>query len=162
MDIVSKNMGNNIFITGATGFVGGNLADKLSLCNNQVFTIARETVENIGAGVTCIQGDILKPESFASVAKRCDIVYHCAAYISFEKKQYQNAYEVNVEGTRNVLEAAYQAGVKKVVHLSACAVLGLSSDKNSVIDETSDSRIEKDNVYAYTKKLAEDEVQEVC
>lgn len=152
-------MSNRVFVTGASGFIGKNLVNKLTSCKNQVYALVREPSEHFDKEVTVVVGDILNPESFTSILKECDIVIHCAAYISFRKKDYQKAYEVNVEGTRNVLDVAYHAGVRKVVHLSACAVLGFSSDKNSVIDETSDPRIENDNVYAYTKKLAEEEVQ---
>lgn len=148
-----------IFVTGATGFIGGNLAEKLLLDNNQVYALVRKSVDYFGKTIILVEGDILKPETFASIIKECDIAFHCAAYISFQKKDFQKAYQVNVEGTRNILESAYQAGVKKVVHLSTCAVLGFSDTKDKIIDETSNPEISKENIYAYTKKLAEEEVK---
>jgi nucleoside-diphosphate-sugar epimerase len=87
------------------------------------------------------------------------VVFHCAAHISFNPKDFQKALQVNVDGTRSILEAAYRSGVKKVVHLSACSVLGFCHGQNKIIDETENPEINKKNVYAFTKKLAEDEVQ---
>jgi len=151
-------MNKTFFITGASGFIGSNLINKLYL-GNKVYALVRDPQRHVIGGIENIVGDILSPESYEHELKGCDILFHCAAFISFRKKDFDEAYRVNVEGTRNVLEAAYVAGVKKVVHLSACAVLGFSDDKNKVLDETADPVIRKDNVYAYIKKLAEEEVQ---
>jgi nucleoside-diphosphate-sugar epimerase len=152
-------MGKNSFITGASGFIGGNLVNTLALRGDNVFALAREPFEHDDRRVKNVIGDIMEPESFVSFLKECDVLYHCAAYISFQKKDLEQAMEINVQGTANILDAAHSAGVKKVVHLSACAVLGFSSDKNRVIDETANPEIKEDNVYAFTKKLAEREVQ---
>ena len=152
-------MKEQIFLTGSSGFIGSNLVEKLLLDNNQIYALVRRPIEHPDKRVRAVKGDIVKPESFISAIKDCDVVFHCAAYISFQKRDFQKAYQVNVQGTRNILEAAHQSGVKKVVHLSACAVLGFSSDKNRILDETANPTIEKDNVYAYTKRLAEEEVQ---
>lgn len=151
-------MGRDIFITGTSGFIGSNLVRRLG-ADNRVYALLRTPVENIDDKVTIVEGDILEPGSFSAAVEKCEIVYHCAACISFKKKDFDEAYKINVEGTRNVLEAAYKGRVKKVVHLSACAVLGFSSDKNKAFDESVNPEIEKDNVYAHTKKLAEEEVQ---
>jgi dihydroflavonol-4-reductase len=152
-------MGNRIFITGASGFIGGELLQRLVLKGENVYALTRIPIEDTDERVINVVGDILKPESFISAVKECDVIYHCAAHISFQKKELQKALEVNVRGTTNILEAAHSAGVKKVVHLSACAVLGFSSDKNRIIDEKASPEIKEDNVYAYSKKLAEEEVQ---
>lgn len=152
-------MGENILITGASGFIGGSLVTRLVLRGDNVYSLTRSPVEQIDDRVTNIVGDIMEPESFFSTIKGCDVVFHCAAYIAFGKKDFQKAYQVNVEGTANVLDAAYRSGVKKVVHLSACAVLGFSLDKNQILNETANPEIHKDNVYAFSKKLAEEEVQ---
>jgi dihydroflavonol-4-reductase len=151
-------MENQIFITGVTGFIGSNLLNKLVIDNNKINLLVRKSINSLD-NVNYFLGDTNDLSTIAPAIKGCSIVFNCAAYISFQKKDFDKAYQVNVVGTRNVLEAAIQAGVKKVVHLSACAVLGFSKDKNIVLDETANPTIEKDNVYAYTKKLAEDEVQ---
>ena len=152
-------MNHNIFVTGGSGFIGSNLMKKLLSCDYQIYALVRNSVESFDKNIQFINGDILKPESFISVLQKCDCLLHCAAYISFHKKDFQKAYQINGQGTKNILEAAYQVDVKKIIYLSACAVLGFTSDKNRIIDETANPEINKENVYAYTKKLAEDEVQ---
>lgn len=152
-------MKEKIFVTGVSGFIGSNLLGKLLTNNNKIYALFHKPFEHIDKSVRTFEGDILKPESYSSAMKECDVVFHCAADISFRKKDFQKAYKVNVEGTRNVLEAAYQANVRKFVYLSACAVLGFSSDKNRILDENEDPEIKEDNVYAFTKRSAEEEVK---
>ncbi len=154
-----KIAGKKFFLTGATGFIGGRLLERLSAASGRITALVRRTDELPGGGITPVVGDLLEPESFASVLGESDLVFHCAASVSFRKKDFRRAYRVNVEGTKNVLEAAHRGRVEKVVHLSAGAVLGFSSDRDALLDETADPVIEKENVYAYTKKLAEAEVQ---
>lgn len=152
-------MKSKIFLTGGSGFIGTKLLLELLFHNNNIRVLYRQSNDYVNIECDAIYGDILSQETFISSLNGIDILFHCAGYISFQKNDFQKAFEVNVKGTRNILEAAYQANVKKVIHLSACAVLGFSSDKNRIIDETANPIIKKDNVYAYTKKLAEDEVQ---
>ncbi|MFH1478218.1 MAG: NAD-dependent epimerase/dehydratase family protein [Candidatus Omnitrophota bacterium] len=143
----------NIFITGG-GFIGRNLAVRLSEKNSvTVLTRKREDIKS--SNMLVVEGDILKPETFAFALEKCDIVFHCAAYISFEERGFKDAYRINVDGTRHILEACHKKGVKKVVYLSACSVLGYVKDKNKVLNESSDPEIPKSNAYAYTKKQAE-------
>jgi nucleoside-diphosphate-sugar epimerase len=151
-------MENQIFITGVTGFIGSNLLNKLIKENSKISLMVRKPI-NLPKNINCFLGDLNDSQTITSAIKGCSVIFHCAAYISFQKKDFDNAYQVNVVGTKNILESAYQAGVEKVIHLSACAVLGFSKDKNVILDETANPQIEKNNVYAYTKKLAEDEVQ---
>jgi len=152
-------MGKNIFVTGGSGFIGSNLVERLLQHGHNVYAIMRRQDQVIDRRIKHIKGDILAPETFSNVIKGFDFVFHTAAYISFNKKDFEKAYEINVIGTRNLLEASYRAGVEKVVHLSACSVLGFSKNKDTIFFETSNPEIGKGNVYAYTKKLAEEEVQ---
>ncbi len=152
-------MEKKIFITGSSGFIGGNLTERLLSENHQVYALLRNPAQSYDKRLKIVEGDIRYPETYSQVLKECDLIFHCAAYISFQKKDFQKAYQINVEGTRNLLEAAYQAGVKKTVHLSACAVLGFSADKNKILDETEYPEIKEDNIYAFTKRMAEKEVQ---
>ncbi|RJP23237.1 MAG: NAD-dependent epimerase/dehydratase family protein [Candidatus Abyssobacteria bacterium SURF_5] len=150
----------NVFVTGASGFIGSNLCKRLVADGNRVYALARNPTEQSGEGLSYVRGDILNPKSFQAVLHDCDLIFHCAACVSFDKKDYPQAFEVNVEGTERILEAAHRAGVKKVVHLSACAVLGFSTTSEKVLDEAAAPPISKDNVYAYTKKMAEEKVLE--
>lgn len=151
-----------ILITGASGFVGSNLVYALVREKYQVILLLRDSSMNSFPNeIPCLKayGSIENISLLKELVKGTDTVFHAAAYISFKKSDFEKAYQINVIGTRNILEACFKAGVNKVVHLSACAVLGYSLDKDAVLDETSSHEIGKDNVYAYTKKLAEEEVQ---
>ena len=149
----------NIFVTGASGFIGSNLVRKLIENGHHVTALTRDP-NSLGINkIEILSGDILDIESFQRIIGNCDLVFHCAAFISFRKQDFQRAYQVNVMGTRNLLEAAQENGIKKVVHLSAGAVLGIAKNKDTIMDEAANPDIKKDNIYAYTKKMAEAEVQ---
>ena len=154
-------MRKTVFITGITGFIGTNLAARLLKQQHKIIGLSRNP-NPIAAGqenIHLLHGDLLKPESYAPALLKCDVLYHCAAFISFRKRDLDQACRINVAGTGAVLEAAHNAGIKKVVHVSAGAVLGYSRDKTRILDEKFHPAIDKDNVYAYSKKLAEAEVQ---
>lgn len=151
-----------ILITGASGFIGSNLVYALVREKYRIILLLRDLSTNsFPDGIPCTKtyGSIENMSLLKELVKGMDTVFHTAAYISFKKSDFEKAYRINVMGTRNVLEACLEAGVARVVHLSACAVLGYSANKDVVLDEASNHEIGKDNVYAYTKKLAEEEVQ---
>lgn len=148
-------MKEKAFITGSTGFIGSVLTGRLLKSNYNVIALVRNQ-SDVVEGVVPIIGDILKPETYSHYLDDCSVVFHCAAYINFQKKFFKKAYETNVEGTRNVIEQSFIKGVRKFVHLSACAVLGYSHRHDDIIDESSNPAISASNVYAYTKKKAED------
>lgn len=145
--------------------MGSNLAARLLHPpeTNQIIGLSRNSQQVYGpdspANIRMLQGDILQPETYTAALSKCDTLYHCAALISFRKRDLDQVCRINAEGTGVLLEAAFSTGIKKVVHVSAGAVLGYSRDKNTILDETSDPSIDKNNVYAYSKQLAEAEVQ---
>lgn len=144
------------FITGASGFVGSNLLKALLGQNHRVFALYRTLPSNLHTSLEPVIGDLNNPDSYNEALSKCDTVFHCAGYVGFAKRDFDRAYEINVRGTETLYEACLKAGVKKIVHLSACAVLGFSKSPYELIDESADPLISKDNVYGYTKKLAED------
>ncbi len=148
----------NIFVSGAAGFIGSNLINRLRVEQNNIFALVRNTAVESDKNIKVIEGDVLDIGSFADAMKTCDLVFHCAAFVSFHKKNYTKAYQINVEGTRNVLEAAFRGGVSKFVHLSACAVFGYTKNQDIALDESRYPMLKKNNIYAYTKALAEKEV----
>ena len=117
-----------ILVTGATGFIGGNLARELWHNGHQVRALVRSgsntlTIEN--TGVELVPGDILDAESIRRAMTGCHAVFHCAAAYTFWAKNTQNIYRTNVEGTRLMLEEARLSGVEKVVYTSTVATVGL-------------------------------------
>lgn len=115
-------------VTGATGFVGGNLARALSQRDEEVRVLVRSTSNDLAIrdlNVTRVTGDILYPESLRKAVEGCETVYHCAASYSFWSRQREAIYQTNILGTRNVLDAARESGARRVVFTSSVSTIGL-------------------------------------
>ncbi len=153
-------MGNKVFVTGGSGFIGSALVRQLLQRGHKVSCLCRPGAVSAPDGAETLRGDILDARALSDRLGGVDVVYHCAARITFQKADFDDAYRVNVEGTRNLLEAAIQAGVSCFVHLSACAVLGLARGPGFLVDESACPEISRENTYAYTKLMAENVVQE--
>jgi dihydroflavonol-4-reductase/farnesol dehydrogenase len=149
----------SLFVSGATGFIGRRLCLELALKGHRVHALCRDTGhpnlirhENIVA----VKGDILDVESLRKTMKGCDQVYHTAAMAKMWCRNPLDFYQVNVIGTRNVLEVCMEMGVKKVVYTSTCGVLG-PTIKHPMTE--SDPRMAGFPIdYERTKYLAELEV----
>ena len=108
-------------VTGSSGHVGSNFIRQLS---KQGFTIRCIDFDGDyrayeGFEVEVIKGDITNKESLEPVFKNVDIVFHTAALINLDRRYKKQIRLVNVDGTKNVCEAALQAGVKKLIHFSS-------------------------------------------
>jgi len=118
-----------IFVTGATGYIGTNLAHTLAGMGNEVHAIvrsgkAKELLQH--PNIMLFKGDILEKESLLLAMTGCRQVYHTAAKVGVWAKDPSLFYKVNVEGTKNVLDAALQSGIEKFVFTSTCGVIGSS------------------------------------
>lgn len=115
-------------VTGATGFVGGHLARRLLSEGAHLTLLVRstsnaETVKNfVQAGARIVQGDISDPKTVLKAAQGQRYIFHCAALYREAKFPDQAYFDVNLEGTRNVLEAAKAAKVECTVHTSTIGV----------------------------------------
>ncbi|MCI0865093.1 MAG: NAD-dependent epimerase/dehydratase family protein [Chloroflexi bacterium] len=132
-----------VLVTGATGFIGGNLARELSRRGHEVRALVRPgsntlTIED--TGVQPIPGDILDRESVLRAMDGCEGVYHCAAVYSFWSLDPTLVHRTNVEGTAIVLSAAGQAGVAKVVYTSTVSTIGLPPQGMGTEDTPADPR----------------------
>lgn len=117
-----------ILITGATGFIGGNLARALDARGHAVRALVRPTANDLAirdTAVAQVPGDLLDPDSLRRAVAGCDAVYHCAATYAFWSSNPADLYRANVEGTRNLLDAARNAGVRRVVFTSSVSTIGL-------------------------------------
>ena len=117
-----------VLVTGATGFIGGNLARLLWQRGHQVRALVRpesNTLTIDGTGIEAVHGDILDLNSVARAAQGCEAVFHCAASYTFWSRDHRTVYRTNVEGTANVLSAASQAGVSRLVYTSTVSTVGL-------------------------------------
>jgi dihydroflavonol-4-reductase len=121
----------NVLVTGATGFVGANLARLLVAEGYRVRVLARpasslRALEGCAAEV--VRGDILEPGSVARAIQGCAQVFHVAADYRLWAKDPGEIYRNNVEGTRTVLAACAQAHVERVIYTSSVGTLGLPRD----------------------------------
>lgn len=154
-----------ILVTGATGFIGVNLVKKLTESGNDVVILVRKNSDCSifsNLNIKKITGDILDKESIKNAMKGCSSVYHLAAFISFNKNDYDDLFNVNVTGTKNIVESSLEFSIQKLVYVSACAVFGVSDNKNKLLNEKTIYNPTKNDVYAYTKKKAEEEILKGC
>ena len=120
-----------VFITGGTGYIGGRLVAALLKRGDRVQLLTRCLKNPEAAVANNVQicfGDLLNPSSLKAGMDGCDAVIHLAGYAKNWAANPMTYYYVNVRGTRYVLEAALQAGVKKVVCASSIVVFGPSNN----------------------------------
>lgn len=118
-----------IFITGGTGFIGSNLVKRLSQTGHQLYCLARKSSDTRKleeSRVAIIYGDVTDKKSLLEGMAGCDWVAHLASAFEFWVRNKKVFAEVNIAGTRNVMESALETGVKKVVYVSTAAVYGNS------------------------------------
>lgn len=150
-----------ILLTGATGYVGHELALALANQGNQVHILVRNLFsKNIPShnNIIVFSGDITDQESIRKAMTGCSQVYHTAALVKIFAKDPSVFYKVNAKGTHNLLAEALDLGVKKFVYTSTCGVIGstVKYPKNE-----NDPRTESfDNDYEFTKYLGENLVKE--
>lgn len=136
----------NIFITGASGFIGRYLIKELIDQGYQITGLSREAQPS-QEGIDFITGDITKPESFSSALKNMDMVFHNAAYaMDWGKKN--DFYEINVKGTKNVAEACREHGIQHLIYTSSAGVYGYPKDETTITEETEKKPL---NMYQKTK-----------
>ena len=120
-----------ILVTGGTGFIGGRLAERLTFEEGADVRVLvhdwRHAVWVSRTPATLIKGDVTKPESLSNAMDGCQIVFHCVGVGG----SVETCQSVNVAGTRNVLRAALDAGVGRVVYLSSIAVHGPNPPDNA-------------------------------
>lgn len=150
-----------VLVTGATGFLGRNLCPYLVEQGYAVRALVRPSSEwgfLAAQGVEIAFGDVQDPDSIQAALAGCEAVVHAAGYFRFWGPR-ERYWDVNVVGTRNVVQAAERAGVKRFVHISTVAVVGRPLP-GTVIDETYPCRPVDE--YQRTKLEGERIVQEAA
>lgn len=149
-----------ILVTGGAGLVGKELIIQLLQAGKQVRAIYNKTklADFKNDNLQQMQCDILDVIGLEEAMKDVDQVYHCAAIVTFNPKRRQEMFRINIEGTANVVNAALDAGVKKMVYVSSVAALGRIRE-NELINETMNWTEETSNsAYGQSKYLAEMQV----
>lgn len=148
-------------VTGGTGFVGSAIVRRLLDAGESVRALVRSGSDHSnldGLDVERITGDLTDPASLKRAATGCDTLYHVAADYRLWVRDPAAMDKANIEGTRNVLLAAADAGCRRMVYTSSVATLGLRTD-GSPADEFDPSGIEDMcGAYKRSKFLAEREV----
>ena len=148
-----------VFLTGATGFVGSHVA-KLAATQGaslRVLTRSTSNTSNLPASAEVVLGDLRKPVAFASALQGCDALVHVAADYRLWVPDPPEMYKANVEGTRELLRIAREAGVPRVVYTSSVATMGFKSDGTVVEETTPVSEAHMIGHYKRSKWLAEQE-----
>jgi nucleoside-diphosphate-sugar epimerase len=145
-------------ITGASGFIGGHLAQRLVGDGYRVRCLARSTSDTSqldALGVEIVVGDLASAETLAGAAAGCRYVFHCGALVS-DWATVSEITRVNVEGTRNLLAVSCDAAVERFIHFSTTDIYGHPG--GLAVDETCVAQRFR-NWYAQTKLAAEADVR---
>lgn len=150
-------------VTGGTGFVGANLVAGLIEQGITPRVLHRQTssLEALrGLHFETAIGDILDDvDALAADMAECHWVFHVAAVADYWRQPTNRLYQVNVEGTRRVLEAARRAGVRRFVFTSSLAALGLPRPGECLDEDDAFNLPPSQFPYGHSKRLAEQEVQ---
>jgi nucleoside-diphosphate-sugar epimerase len=149
------------FVTGGSGFIGGRLIRRLRADGWDVRGLARSdasAAKVAEAGAEPVRGDLDDVAAMAAGSAGCELFFHAAAALG-ESGRREDFERGNVEGTRNALDAARQAGVRRFVHVGTEAAL-LAGQPLVNVDETAPLRPDSKAHYPATKAQAEQAVRD--
>ncbi|MBT3476057.1 NAD-dependent epimerase/dehydratase family protein [bacterium] len=148
----------NILVTGATGYIGPFLVNKLKALGHTVVILVRkkEDFHRLESeGFKCILGDVTKKESLVGIFKNIEILFHLANIASWWLPNNQTYYDVNVKGTVNLFEEAKKFPLKKVIHISSIAAI--RQPEGIIANEESIHQGDFESHYSRSKYLVEKE-----
>jgi dihydroflavonol-4-reductase len=126
------------FVTGGTGFIGERLVQRLRDRGDDVVALVRSRekgskLEQMGA--TVVEGDLSSSDAIRAGLEGCDSAFHVAAVykVGIPEKEHEAMYDANVRGTERVLDAAFQAGVNRIVYVSTINVFG--NTRGEIVEE---------------------------
>ena len=144
-----------VLVTGASGFLGSALVRALAARGDAVTVLVRQTSNCsafAGCPVALVTGDVQDRDSLARATRGNDTVFHCAGRVA-DWGPRSEFYRVNVEGTRNLLDASCSAGIQHFIHVSSLVVLGVP--RTMPVTETTPYATRYFHPYVETKILAE-------
>lgn len=161
-----------ILITGITGLVGSHLAVKLLETNQSICAIYRNKKSisktkmvfdyyqkpHLFEKINWLKADILDIPSLENALKNIEVIYHCAALISFNPKDELKLRKTNIDGTANIVNIAVAYGIKKLCFVSSIAALGDPQNKETITEDTDWNPEKVHSDYAISKYGAEMEV----
>ena len=161
-----------ILVTGGTGLVGSHLLHLLLKNGEKVKATYRsmaslEKAKNVFASykanelfnqINWVKADITDYFSLKDIFEGISHVYHCAAVVSFDRRKSDKMYEINVDGTSNMVNLSLEFGIKKFCHVSSVASLGCYADGRYTDEEAIWTHSTETSYYSITKYYAENEV----
>ncbi|MCK6596830.1 MAG: SDR family NAD(P)-dependent oxidoreductase [Bdellovibrionaceae bacterium] len=151
-----------VLITGANGFLGSHLCQKLQANGLEVFALTRKnsdisqlkSIKNLNF----CHGDVTEKNTLDEVFRKVQpqVVFHLAGYVGYKKFERQLMEKINVQGTENLLNVMIENKVKKIVHVSSVVAIGASFGPGEILNEESEYKIQHlDLGYFETKRQAE-------
>jgi dihydroflavonol-4-reductase len=128
-----------VFITGATGFVGGHVARQYAAEGASLRLLTRQTsrLDSLtGIDAEMVKGDLREPEKLRSALSGCDALVHVAADYRLWVRDPEQMYAANVDGTRELLKLAREVGIQRIVYTSSVATMGFKTDGTIVNEDT--------------------------
>ena len=143
-----------VLVTGASGFLGWHVARQLVERRAEVRALCRPSSQVRELPVQRVEGDLRDRDSLLRACSGCQIVFHVAADYRLWSRHPDELYASNVDGTRNLLEAAEQAGVERIVYTSTVGCIGMPQNRNGD-EQTPVSEADMTGHYKRSKWLAE-------
>lgn len=150
-----------VLITGASGFIGTAVTRAVIAHGDEVRVLLRpnSNLKNLeGLPVETIQGDLQDPQSLKNAIRGCDGLYHVAAHYALWDRDPATFYKINVEGTKNLLRVAGEAGLKRIVYTSTIGAIGLPNRGGLGNESLFPTLTQLSGDYKRSKFLAEKEV----
>lgn len=152
----------DILVTGGTGFVGSHLCRRLVEAGHRVTVFHRPSSDmSVLRGVDVREsiGDLSEEPSVKRAVRDHEVVIHAASDLVRWPHRERVHYQINVEGTRAIIAGCREAGVRRLVHVSSVATIGISPNPRDPANETFPFNLERSSLsYHLSKKQAEDEV----
>ncbi len=147
-----------VFLTGATGFIGGHVAKQYASEGAKLRVLTRKTSRLdalTGLNADAVEGDLRQVDKLKSALTGCDALVHVAADYRLWVRDPDEMYAANVTGTRDLLKLALEVGIPRVVYTSSVATMGFKADGTIVNEDTPVSITDMIGHYKRSKFLGE-------
>ena len=169
---MNKSNSQTVFVTGGTGLVGTHLLVKLAKEGQSIRALKRENsnleivqqvfdfyeATDLYQTIEWVDGDITDITSLPNAIGNAAKVYHTAALVSFDPRDREKLYKINIEGTENVVNACLEKNIEKLCYVSSTAAVGKSKDNGLVVETNDWNEEEVTSNYSVSKHYAENEV----
>ena len=144
------------FVTGATGYVGNFLIEELKEKGHKITILVRSLEDKDkyeSLGYTCFIADLRDPNSIKGKFDNAEVVFHLGNIAAWWLKRKKDYYEINVDGTRNLLNELEKTKVKKIIHMSSIAAI--RQPEGEIANEESIHQGDFESDYSKSKFLVE-------